>query len=86
MKSSTARNVEIEISVPDSLFKAVEHHAKRTKKSRSRLYADAMSEYLMRHASDVVTDAMNSVCNRVGHDRDTFVSKASRRSLGREKW
>ena len=49
------------ISVPDRIFRAAERHAKRAKKSRSQLYAEAVAEYLTRHAPEEVTEAMNRV-------------------------
>ena len=37
------------ISVPDDLFKRADRLAKAQKTSRSRLYSEALSEYLARH-------------------------------------
>ena len=54
------------ISLPDELFRAAERQAKRTRKTRSQLYAEALAEYLARHAPDEVTEAMNRVVERVG--------------------
>lgn len=45
------------VSLPDDIFRAADKLAKRARKSRSRLYAEALAEYLARHASDEVTDA-----------------------------
>ena len=47
------------ISIPDDLFQAAELHAERVRKSRSQLYAEALAEYLARHAPEEVTNAMN---------------------------
>jgi metal-responsive CopG/Arc/MetJ family transcriptional regulator len=73
------------ISLPDDVFHAAERHARRTRKSRSQLYAEALSEYLTRHAPDEVTAAMNRVVDAV-EPTDAFVSEAARRTLKRTEW
>jgi len=80
------------VSIPDDIFEAAERFARRTKKSRSRLFSDALREYLARHAADEVTEAMNSVCAELGdtpglgETKDPFVSSSARRVLERSKW
>lgn len=74
------------ISLPDHVFEAAEREARRTSKSRSQLYADALAEYLTRHAPDEVTQAMNRVVEQVGSDPDPFVAEAARRALDRTEW
>ena len=54
------------ISIPDDVFEVAEQLARRTKKSRSQLFSDAVREYVARHASDEVTDAMDRVCADLG--------------------
>ncbi|MCC6765415.1 MAG: ribbon-helix-helix protein, CopG family [Deltaproteobacteria bacterium] len=74
------------VSVPDDVFRAAERQARRTRKSRSQLYAEALSEYLDRHGPDEVTDAMNGVVDRLKEPTDKFVSTAARRVLERSEW
>jgi predicted transcriptional regulator len=74
------------VSIPDEVFRAVERHAKRARKSRSELYADALSEYIVRHAPDEVTEAMNRVIDQVEAGSDPFVARAARRILERSEW
>jgi len=74
------------ISLPDDVFRAAEKHARRAKKSRSQLYADAISEYLARHAPDEVTEAMNQVVDQLEEPRDPFVNAAAHRILERTEW
>jgi hypothetical protein len=50
------------ISIPDDVFESAERLARRTKRSRSRLFSDALKEYLARHTPDKVTEAMNIAC------------------------
>ncbi len=74
------------VSIPDDVYHGAERLARRAKKSRSRLYGDALKEYLARHAPDEVTEAMNRACAEVGEANDPFVSAASRRILERSEW
>jgi metal-responsive CopG/Arc/MetJ family transcriptional regulator len=74
------------ISVPDDVFAGAERLARRTKKSRSQLFSDAVREYVARHASDEITDAMDRVCNELGNARDEFTATAARRTLERAGW
>ena len=74
------------VSIPDDLFIGAERLARRTKKSRSRLFSDALREYLARHSADEVTEAMNRVCGELGDTKDPFVSSAARRVLERSEW
>ncbi|HEY6477420.1 MAG TPA: hypothetical protein VI456_12640 [Polyangia bacterium] len=80
------------VSLPDQVFRAAERHAKRAHKSRSQLYAEALAEYLTRHAPEEVTEAMNRVLEALGGERrtdppvDPFVARAGRRILERTDW
>ena len=74
------------ISTPEEVFRGAERLARRTKKSRGRLYGDALREYLARHAPDEVTEAMKRTCAEVGESPDPFVSSAARRILERSEW
>lgn len=74
------------VSLPDDVFRAAEALARRLKKSRSRLYADAIAEYLARHAPDEVTEAMNKAMAEIGEPIDPFVSEAARRILEKSEW
>ena len=74
------------VSIPDDIFEGVERLARQTRRSRSRLFSDALREYLARHAADQVTEAMDSVCAELGETKDSFVSAATRRILERSEW
>ncbi len=74
------------VSLPDEVFRAAERHARRARKSRSQLYAEALAEYLVRHAPDEVTDAMNTVIDELKQPTDPFVTAAGRRILERTEW
>jgi metal-responsive CopG/Arc/MetJ family transcriptional regulator len=74
------------VSIPDEVFEGAERLARRTKRSRSRLFSDALKEYLARHTPDQVTQAMDRAIDEVGDSKDTFVSSATRRVLEQSKW
>ena len=74
------------ISLPDHIFRAAERHARRARKSRSQLYAEAIVEYLARHAPEEVTEAMNGVVDQLADEADPFVVAAGRRVLEDTSW
>jgi metal-responsive CopG/Arc/MetJ family transcriptional regulator len=75
------------VSLPDDVFRGAERHAKRTRKSRSQLYAEALAEYLARHAPEDVTEDMNAVVEQLGEaPPDSFMTAAARRTLKRVEW
>jgi len=74
------------VSIPDDVFKGAERLARRTKRSRSRLFSDAIREYLARHSPDEITEAMNKACAEIGDSSDPFSAEAARRVLERIEW
>lgn len=75
------------VSLPDRVYREAEGYAKRTRKSRSQLYAEALAEYLVRHAPDEVTEAMNVVVDELGDAAsDSFVQRAGPRVLRSVEW
>jgi metal-responsive CopG/Arc/MetJ family transcriptional regulator len=74
------------ISIPDDLFEGAERLARRTRRSRSHLFTDALREYLARHSPDKVTESMDQAITEIGEDKDQFVSSVARRRLERTEW
>ncbi len=74
------------VSIPDDLFEGAERLARRTNRSRSRLFSDALKEYLARHTPDKVTEAMNKALAQIGEEKDSFVSSAAQGVLERSEW
>ena len=74
------------ISLPDPVFEGAERLARRLKKSRSALYAQALTEYLARHDPGAVTEAINRVCDVVDSHPDAVLAAAARRVLERSEW
>lgn len=73
------------VSLPDEVFERIERLARRSGRSRSQVYADALREYAARHAPDEVTEAMNKVCDALGAP-DAFASAATGRVLESVEW
>jgi metal-responsive CopG/Arc/MetJ family transcriptional regulator len=78
--------MKITVSIPGDVFERADRLARRMKTSRSQLFRDAVKEYVARHASEEVTDAMNSVCASLGSPNEEFVASAARRILERSEW
>lgn len=74
------------VSIPDEIFQRAERLAKRNRRSRSELYAAALDEYVARHSPDEVTDVMNRVCERVGDEKDEFITAVGQRTFDRIEW
>lgn len=74
------------ISLSDQLFAKAEKFAKRTGKSRSQLYAEALAEYVARHSDESVTETMNAVCEKMGSADTKFPRTAARRVFKKEAW
>jgi len=74
------------ISIPNDLFDGAERLARRTRRSRSRLFTDALREYLARHTPDKVTESMDKAIMEIGERTDEFACSAARRILERSEW
>ena len=74
------------ISVSDDVFEAIERLARRTKKSRTQLFSDAVREYVARHAADEITGAIDRVYAELETGADKFAAEAARRTLERVVW
>jgi metal-responsive CopG/Arc/MetJ family transcriptional regulator len=74
------------VSIPDDIFKRAERLARRTQQSRSRIFADALREYLARHSSEELTEAVNRACAEIGKGQDPFTALAAHRILERTEW
>jgi metal-responsive CopG/Arc/MetJ family transcriptional regulator len=74
------------VSIPDDVFEGAQRLARRTKRSRSRVFSDALREYLARHSPEEVTEAVNKACAEIGEIKDQFVASDARRILERTQW
>jgi predicted transcriptional regulator len=78
--------MKIAVSIPDDVYQRAERLAEQSNRTRSRLYSDALGEYLARHGSDEVTDAMNQALAGMDQSPDTFVAVAARAVLAKTEW
>ena len=74
------------VSLPDELFQEADRLARRLGKSRSRLYRDALAEYVTRHDPDDLTRRIDEALVVAGDEIDPLVTAATRRSLGSVEW
>jgi hypothetical protein len=84
-QSGYTHGMKTAISIPDDLFADAEQLARQLKKSRSRLYGDAVREYVARHSGESITEALDRVCDEVDC-RSDFVGAAARRTFERSDW
>ena len=78
--------MKIAVSIPDDLFEQIERLRRQERRSRSNVFAAALTEYIARRAPDEVTEAMNRVCEDVNTAANDFVQTASRRILEQSEW
>ena len=74
------------ISLPDAIYAEAERLARRLKKSRSQLYAEAVAAYLRRYDTDALTEAFDRVSAAVDSRVDPMVEAATARILERSEW
>ncbi|MGH2704050.1 MAG: hypothetical protein ACRDJ4_02835 [Actinomycetota bacterium] len=74
------------VSIPDELFGRAEEMAHNTGKSRSQLYQEALSEYLLRRDPGAVTQAMDEALADIDPQPDPWMIEAGRQALERSEW
>ena len=74
------------ISIPDELFRQADDFAKRAGASRSRLYSDAVSEYLARRRGEEITARLNEVLAKEPDGLDPVFARIQAASIGPEDW
>lgn len=78
--------MKVAISIPDPIFEAADELAQRQGKSRSRLYAEAVAEYLQFHRGDAVRDQLNAVYATENASLPTELDHMQRHSLDSDDW
>lgn len=73
--------MKITISVPDELFSAAESLAARLGVSRSQLYANALAQYVAKHAAAEVTGRLDRLYSGEESRLDPAFHRAQRESL-----
>jgi metal-responsive CopG/Arc/MetJ family transcriptional regulator len=78
--------MKVAISLPDSVFQAAEHLAQRLKKPRSRLYAEAIADYVGSHGSNAITERLDAVYGNEPSVVDAALQRAQLKTLSHETW
>lgn len=78
--------MKVTISLPDPVFRSAEALAKRLKKSRSELYAEAIAEYVGARGAKAVTAKLDAVYGNESSELDPGLRYAQLESLSREAW
>jgi len=74
------------ISLPDEIFEDAERLARRMKKTRSALFAEAVAEYVARHEPEGITEEVNRIADELDTHLDAPTVATTRRLLRRSEW
>lgn len=74
------------ISVQTNLFQRAEKYAKEKKISRSKLFSDAMEEYLDKREQEGLKENLNRVYSQEDSSVDPALFKMALLSLPKEEW
>ncbi len=74
------------ISIPDKVFESAEKLANRLGKSRSQLYTQAVSSYVLKHRGDKLTDKLNKVYGSTDSELDVNLLNLQSISIFKDKW
>jgi metal-responsive CopG/Arc/MetJ family transcriptional regulator len=74
------------VSIPDNVYTSAEILASRLGKSRSQLYAQALSNYLSKHQKEGITTKLNEVYLNNDSKVDPLLISLQAPSLSREDW
>jgi metal-responsive CopG/Arc/MetJ family transcriptional regulator len=78
--------MKVAISLPDPVFRAAETLARKLKKSRSQLYAEAIAEYVGARGATALTARLDAVYGKESSDVDPALKYAQLERLSREAW
>ncbi len=74
------------VSIPDNVYASAEKLARRLGKSRSQLYAQALSNYLSKHQKEGITTKLNEIYLNSDSRVDKVLAKLQAQSLSKEDW
>lgn len=78
--------MKVAISLADPVFEGAERLAKDLKKPRSKLYAEAIAEYVGIHDRKAVTDKLNAIYPQEKSGVDKSLNRAQLKNLNDESW
>ncbi len=74
------------VSIPDNVYISAEKLARRLSKSRSQLYAQALSNYLSMHQKEGITTKLNEVYLSNDSKVEPLLISMQAQSLSKEDW
>ena len=74
------------VSIPDKIFRSADSLAKRLGVSRSRLYSDALADFLSRRQSLQVRERLDAIYGEEESALEPNLGKLQSRSLPPEEW
>jgi metal-responsive CopG/Arc/MetJ family transcriptional regulator len=77
--------MKVAVSVPDQVFKEAERVSKRLRVSRSRLYAQALEEFVQKYQKKGVRAALDAVYEGERSEIELGLADLQARAL-KEKW
>jgi metal-responsive CopG/Arc/MetJ family transcriptional regulator len=78
--------MKVAVSIPDEVFEDAEYLARRQGKSRSKLYADAITEYVGAYRTESITEQLNVVYDTESSTIDSALELAQYNALEKEDW
>jgi len=78
--------MKVAISVPDPVFDAAERLAKQRAVPRSRLFTEALEEYVSKHGSEAVTERLNAVYAVEHSAVEEAITRAQIGAVADEAW
>jgi metal-responsive CopG/Arc/MetJ family transcriptional regulator len=78
--------MKVALSIPDELFETGERVSKRLGVSRSRLYANALAEYVAKHESRKITDRLDAIYGSEDSGLDATARRLQNRSVAGKSW
>jgi metal-responsive CopG/Arc/MetJ family transcriptional regulator len=77
--------MKVAVSVPDRVFQEAERVAKRLRVPRSRVYAQALEEFVRKHRGKGVRDSLDAVYAGESSELDPVLTDLQADAL-REEW
>jgi len=78
--------MKIAVSIPDEIFEDAEYLAHRQGKTRSKLYADAIAEYVGAFRTESITEQLNTVYGTEESALGFALEVAQYQTLDKEDW
>ncbi|MFH1288716.1 MAG: hypothetical protein ABII25_08495 [bacterium] len=74
------------ISIPNNLFRNAEMAARKLKMSRSRMFSEAIEEYLENHTQSQIMEKLNLVYTTEKSKLDNSILRMQIQSIDKEEW